>query len=707
MSFSDALRLLGRRWPLLLLVPLVLAGSTYFFARGLPQVFRSNTTIYTGIASGYSLSGNAEADYNKTSNAFDNLLNLVTARSTKQEVACQLLAQHLWATAQQPALLGAAPYRALAESLPIDVRRQLTGPTLAATLDHVRRLAQADNTNALYRLLNSVNTTYSLGALDRLSAVRIGASDLVKVEFESYDPELSRATLTLATQVLLAQSRDLRDGQTSSVISYYEAELAKAKARLSAAEAANLAFSRTHGIVDYDEQARTVTTEKEALAGELSQVNQQYAGAQAGLAAINRKLGGQQGALLNNRRVLEQRQKLGELNAAIADQQLLGRQEAGSEAKVRRLQAEADRTTQALRDNVDNYYTHSASAEGVPNEKLLNEYVQGMVQVETNRARLGVMNQRQQAFEREYQRMAPLGATLKKLGRDIDLAEKDYLAVLTSLNASKATQQNSSLTAKLKIVDPPNLPGKPSANKLLLLTLLSGLGGLTLITGLVLGAGLLDRSLRTPAVAAQRTGLPVAGLLPAAAARPTPLLAAARQRSLDQLVRHVLLKANTASTAAPFVVGVFSVERQPDGATLGQELARRCHARGIQTLALYPDDDDSTTPPDEESPTAPTLFYPTTAAAVRGWSLDELIQHAVPRCLPEVSAPAVQVLLIEFPALRDGYLPGGVLHQLHLIFLAVPATRPWQLTDHQTVETLRAATSAPVEVVLVGGEVVA
>jgi succinoglycan biosynthesis transport protein ExoP len=68
----------------------------------------------------------------------------------------------------------------------------------------------------------------------------------------------------------------------------------------------------------------------------------------------------------------------------------------------------------------------------------------------------------------------------------------------------------------------------------------------------------------------------------------------------------------------------------------------------------------------------------------------------------ETSAPNVQVVLVEFPALREEALPVGVLRQLNLVFLTVPATRAWRLTDHQSVEYLRAATSAPVEVVLSG-----
>ncbi|MEJ7660023.1 MAG: hypothetical protein WKG07_10595 [Hymenobacter sp.] len=39
------------------------------------------------------------------------------------------------------------------------------------------------------------------------------------------------------------------------------------------------------------------------------------------------------------------------------------------------------------------------------------------------------------------------------------------------------------------------------------------MGGFVFVAGLVLGLGLLDKSLRTPAAAAKQTGLPVAGVL--------------------------------------------------------------------------------------------------------------------------------------------------------------------------------------------------
>ncbi|GAA4346066.1 hypothetical protein GCM10023185_00240 [Hymenobacter saemangeumensis] len=700
MSLSEITRLLARKWPLLVLVPLVLAASTYFFARHLPVVYSSDTTIYTGIASGYSLTGDAAADYNRTNNAFDNLTNLVTARSTKQEVIYRLLAEDLWQTRLHPEYLSLERYEDLREKLPPALRGQLTGASQEATLENVRRFADASGSNAIQKLLSSKNLTYSLRALNKLTATHLGASDLIKVEFDSYDPELCRRTLELVTEVFLGQSKSLRESQTASVIAYYEAELERAKVRLDKAEKDNLAFNRSNNIINYDAQSQNVATGKESLAGQLTETTQQYAGALAALKAVDRKLQGRQAALLSSQDVVEQRKRLSRLNAQLADQQLFGQQSPGGAAKARQLESEAAEVAAAIQSNVNSYYAQSVSTSGIPSKELLDEWVQNMVLVEANKAKLDVMNRRKKEFEREYERMAPLGATLKRIAREIDLAEKAYLTVLARLNESKASQQNTQLTANLKIVDPPNLPGQPKSNPQLILVILSALGGLVVVAGTVVGLGLLDNSLQNPANATRQTGLPVAGVLPDERAAAAPEL---QQRSLEQLLHYILLKSASATPAQPFAVGIGSVHA-PDGkAALWQALVSHAQAKGIPLLALHPDASGTAAPSGAHART-----YPAETAAVQGWSLEQLLgtAGAGPGAVGKAAAgtaPNARLLLLELPALRgEAAPPAGVLRQLDLVFLAVPASTTWRSSDRQAVELLRAATPAPVELVLGG-----
>jgi polysaccharide biosynthesis transport protein len=102
MSFLHFLKLLSKNLLWLLLIPMVLAGTIYYFTRNETKVYASESTIYTGIASGYSLNGSTKADFYSTSNAFDNLLSLIESRETKQDVSIDLIAEHLFLKKTRP-----------------------------------------------------------------------------------------------------------------------------------------------------------------------------------------------------------------------------------------------------------------------------------------------------------------------------------------------------------------------------------------------------------------------------------------------------------------------------------------------------------------------------------------------------------------------------------------------------------------------------
>jgi succinoglycan biosynthesis transport protein ExoP len=691
MSLNDAFRLLLRYWLLLLLIPLVLAGSIFFFTRNQKKNYTSDTTIYTGIASGYTIKGNTEADFYATSNAFDNLLTLINSRETKEAVAFRLLATHLMLKNADPTLLAWNSYVHLQELVPPALRAQLVAPTLEGTIRNIQAYTRANSTNAIYKLLNSEEPYYSLGALSAIVANRITSSDLLRIEYTTTDPAICKHTLMLLTQVFISNYRNLRERQTESVIGYFEAQTKQAQKRLADAERKFLDFNKSNNIINYDEQTKNISSEKEALDANYNEVNMQYAGAQSALNAVNRKLAGRGAALLSSNEMVEQRNHLVQLQAKIADQQLFTRQQEGATSAQRtsRLQAEADQTAKNIQRSVDNYYTQSNSVEGIPSKDLLNEWVRNTILVEENKAKLRVMDKHKREFEVEYRRMAPLGATLKGIEREIDLAEKAYLSLLSSLNESRASQQSNQITANLKIVDQPYLPLRPAGSKRLLLVLLGLVGGFVFTASGVLASGLLDHSLRKASRASDITGIPVAGVFPDHNSRKA-LPASYEQRSTDHLIRHILLKANTRANQQTFVVAVVSLLSAEDSSQLSQALSQRAYTMGLATLALYPQGSkiSEATGPD-------MLYYPAETAAVQGWKLDGLTRH---------HAADAQLVLVSFPALLEATYPVAVLRQVDLVLLALRANQTWQEADRKTVDGIRAATSAPVEVVLVGVE---
>ncbi len=102
MNIIVLLRLLRKHLVLLLLTPILLAGLVMYFTKTPSFTYSSETTLFTGIASGSSVEMDKSLNYFATNTAFDNLINVINSRQTQQEVAIRLLAQHLLLTDSDP-----------------------------------------------------------------------------------------------------------------------------------------------------------------------------------------------------------------------------------------------------------------------------------------------------------------------------------------------------------------------------------------------------------------------------------------------------------------------------------------------------------------------------------------------------------------------------------------------------------------------------
>lgn len=124
MDFNQFFRLLKANILLLIGVPLVLLISVYFFSQGQPKSYTSETTVYTGIGSGYSIENQTRGnvDFYGTNMQFDNLINIIKSRNTKEQTAIRLLAQHLSLEQPNPLYISAGNYYNLQSIVPKEVK---------------------------------------------------------------------------------------------------------------------------------------------------------------------------------------------------------------------------------------------------------------------------------------------------------------------------------------------------------------------------------------------------------------------------------------------------------------------------------------------------------------------------------------------------------------------------------------------------------
>lgn len=669
MSFLHFLKLLSKNIIWLLLIPLVLAAAIYYFTRNEKKVYASESTIYTGIASGYDLNGSTKADYFASSNAFDNLLSLIESRDTKQDVAYDLIAEHLFLKKHDPNMLTWATYDQLQKLISPELRAKLVKPTLAETRAAVVSCAIKSNDNEIYKLLYSDNPFYSFEALKNVKASRMSNSDLIKISYESNDPYVCKRTLEILETTFMRKNKLLREGQTGTVVNYFENETKRAFAKLDSSERNFLNFNKDNNIINYYEQTKAVAGEKEILYAMNHNLEMEKMAAGSSLDKVNSNLKGRLNQIFYGEEIIKEREKLTDIYNKVALSEIVNTD--GSNKKhVDSLKNVATKVEASLKTTLDKLSTESSLPNGIPTKSVLDEWLKTTLAYEQSKAKLTVMDKRKKEFEIEYQKFAPLGAMLKKIERQIGVSEQEYLELLHGLNMARLTQQNTELTSKLNVVDPPFLPLKPSASKRMVLVVVGFLVGFILVLAVILANALINKTLLEPLRAKRTIDTPLLGIYPLLNENPN-FIKKANLRILQQFLSSIDTRQK------PIVVGVLSTQKGEGKSTiinlLERELLDLNYSVEKQILL-----DNST----DASPSYLPLTIKEKENKLLGISmpinLDGQLMERANRL-----AETKDFVLIEFPPLDDIIIKPGLFPELNYSILVCRANRVWGKVDKE------------------------
>ncbi|MEI6947122.1 hypothetical protein V9K67_07985 [Paraflavisolibacter sp. H34] len=655
MSFIQFIRIVVRNLKWLLLVPLVLSFSIYYFTRHQKKSYSSETVIYTGIASGYTLNQSSDVNYLSVSNAFDNLLTLINSRETRQEVALQLLAEHLTLPRHEPAVLSWDTYSSLKQLVPDTLRARLAGPTADETFEKLSAYLRGSNSNAIYRLLHSDAEFYSVNALKNSRAQRISSSDLIQISYETSDPAVCKRTLELLVAIFMRKQLALKEGQTESAVAYFERQTRDAYARLDSAERQFLDFSKNNEIINYVDQTRAVAVQRENLYSQGHDIEMDEKAAERSLEKMDENIRGRIYQSTYGTELIRGKEQLADLYSKIALSETMTAQDGGAK-RLDSLKHVAAGLERKMDGTMDKLYEKSNTPNGIPTREVLDEWLQASLAYERNKAKLSVMDKRKREFDTEYRKYAPLGATLKKIERQIGVTEREYLDYLHSLSQARMTQQSNKLSGNLTIVDPPFLPLKPNASKRMLLVAVGFVAGFALVLAVVLARFMLNRTLRDPKRAAAVTGLSLMGLYPLKSAPPA-FLARAQLRLLQQLLSKVHF------TETPVRIGFISTQEGEGKSTLIDLLHESLSERNYKVEKLQ-------------------------------WTRDGLTGRRA----------AAEIELVEFPALETVVIGPNQFPHLHGAYLVCRANRVWVRNDKDLLAIFTRTTGLTPSFILNGVE---
>lgn len=246
----------------MILAPIIVALAVFFKMGAQPRNYKSMTTVYTGIVSGYDITTTegTRQDWNIINNAMDNMINIILSQTTLKNVSMRLYAQGL--THLDPdndnQYLTARTSRYLLNRTPKEVMDLVDRTSEEKTLENLRRFEEADHDNHVYGMFHWNPPYYSYQALSQIKVKRITSSDMLEISYENDDPYIVYNTLVILNDEFVRQYRDLRFGETNNVIAYFESELARVGKNLRELEDSLRDYNVEHKVINYDEQTKHI-----------------------------------------------------------------------------------------------------------------------------------------------------------------------------------------------------------------------------------------------------------------------------------------------------------------------------------------------------------------------------------------------------------------------------------------------------------------
>jgi len=871
MKVADLLRLLRKHMILLLLTPVLLAGLVVYLTKTPSYKYSSETTLYTGIASGSSVEMGKSLNYFATNTDFDNLINVIYSRETQQEVAIRLFAQHLMLPESDPRYISESSFQYVREITPqyihslivkpnsktvslnkvvpetenpsaqsnkspeieyqehivkdnetlyaisrqynisVDQIREINGlketsirkgqklriakqivdktvapsedpfngtdvryadatfsfsdldttsrnsRTFPASIDpeafeqtvkNLTDLAQSRDTNFVYNLLNYNSPHYSISEISEINVQRIANSDLVKLKFTSDDPGICQQTLLFFTEVSIKNYKKIKENSSDAVVKYFEFQVNQATRKLKTGEDMLLMFNKGNNIINYYEQSKAVALAKEQLDVDYNNMRIKLAGTEAAIKRLEEKLEKQQKIQLQSGPILDKRNQLSQINTKIATAEIIGYGNTTDGQNLSSLKAMAEKLKEEIRLAVADLYRFSNTTEGLPVTSLLNEWITNVIVFEDTRAGLGVLSNRIQEFQKQYEIYAPAGANLKRIEREISVSEQEYLELLHGLNLAKLKMQDIELSSNLKSVDPPFYPLTPNPTKRKVMIIGAALFGLIVVLTAILALEFFDETLKNPKKAARILDLSVLGVFPRIYLKPQVLnFQFITQRLLEITVQRIeLLKKLKPGNIEPYQLLIFSTLNSEGKTVIARNLAAQLKKYGNKVVVIsyskeqtrlfksVQDFNSGSSIAAPEYKTQPERFsiinwllgYSDTRIDYNNSFLDknessrsvdgyfeyeinkdyhqandykELLinnNHTIP-FIPDY-------ILIEIPAILYFSYPAGLVASADLPLMVCRANRVWSQADRGAVENMAKITSQPPRVVLNGVE---
>ena len=656
------------RWYLIIL-PLIALIVAWFMTRNMERVYDANTTLYTGIITGYNLEGGtcSGAHYSQTN--ITNLMLLMTTDVTIHEVSLRLFARCMMYgnPSKDNNYISSEHFRQLNATVPTDVKALINHNSEQATYANLKAYERPSQDNYIFSLLN-FHPWFGINSItSRLKVLQLERSDIIDIAYSCNDAGITYNTLDILNEVFARQYQQLRFGETNDVIKFFEREVARLYKILTGAEDDLIRYNVSKRIINYGEQTKQLT---QLDASQQISDNDQlmnYTTAKQLMDYLERQLGDRAKIIRANRDFTDQITDISRIQSRISNLRLMNSEggEGNVESQLELAKAEKmlqDRTAR-MKELTRDIEAGSYSTEtGVKANDMITRWLEQVLLLEKTKAEMSAQDVMRQKLDRQILYYAPIGATLSRKDRHISFIEGNYMEMLKALNSARLHQRNLQMTtAKLRVLNPPMFPMNAQPTNRLMILLGAFLVTFMLTALYFFIIELLDRTLRDRMRSERITKVPVMGCFP----KESTL----RYRRFNKTIADMALRQLSKSLLPHFkegqqnVLNLISTDAGNGKSYIAQELENYWVSIGLQVRRLTYDED-----------------Y---LAEDSRFIMAKDIKDICPDILPN------EIAIIEYPNLDDNSVPTSLLNMGTINLLVTRANRTWKDVDQKALKELQ------------------
>ena len=667
--FRYIVRFLYRiRWYLAIL-PMIALVVAWFMTRNLERQYDTNTTIYTGMITGYNIEGGTGTAGGNAQTNINNLMLIVTTDNTIHEVSLRLFARCMMYGNERKDnnYILAEHFRALNASVPAEVKALVNRNSEDATYTNFKAYEKPSRDNFIFSLTN-YHPYFGLNNItSRLKVTQLSNSDIINIGYSANDPGIAYNTLDILNSVFARQYQQIRYGETNNVIKYFEREVARLYRMLCDAEDDLINYNVQNRIINYGEQTKVLAGLEATQQVSDNDLLMNYTVSKAMIDYLERNLGDRAEKFNNNKDFTDKVKDISRIHSRISNLRLMSSEGGGNNAEAQlelaNAQKELEQTTKEVKNLTQTIQKNSTSTDqGVRTNTLLDKWLDQKILAEETKARLSAQDIMRQNIDRQFLYFSPIGATLGRKDRHINFVESNYMSMLGALNAARLRQKNLQMTtATLRVLNPPLFPLNALPTNRMMILLGSYLATFFFVAVYFFLIELLDRTLRDRMRSERITKIPVLGCYP----KESSLRYRRYNKTISDMALRQLSKALLPhfKTGQQNVLNLISTDSSNGKSYLSQELENYWISIGLQVRRLTYDED----------------FLADDSRFIMSTSIKDLC----PDILPD------EIAIVEYPNLNDHSIPSSLLNMGTVNLMVTRANRTWKDIDQKALKEVQ------------------